>query len=607
MVSHDGANDSDSKENRVSYQFQRLCRLRLGDRRNRKLNQKDDVKSRIKLVFWKGTKPNFGRRSMPSTWRTQLLLQCILILLANPNAMSAGDSSSPKLLRLSIFPQQTELVGAQSRQQFCVTGHFADGSLRDLTTTVAWKVDHPQFVTIATGIAFSRSDGETNITASFEGKTAQATIRVRDSSRQPRLSFRNDVMPIFSKASCNAGTCHGNFNGKNGFRLSLRGENPEFDRLSLTRDTLGRRTNLLDPAASLLLQKPTGELPHEGGIRFQEDSHEYQVLHRWIREGAKPDSGKVAALTKLEVFPQSRVLWHGVNTQQLSARATFSDGSIRDVTHLAVYEPNNEEVGKVSSTGLVHAEKSGQITVVVRFLEKQVACRLAFVPERENFVWKEPPHRNYIDDHVFARLRELQIEPSAIADEATFLRRAYLDVLGVLPTASEVKVYLADSNPNKRAALIDDLLQRPEYADFWAMKWADLLGNEEKAVDAKGVRLFYDWLRVSVGKDKPVDQFARELLLSRGSTYENPAANYFRTNLEPQKSSGDNRPTLHGRSHRLRPLSQSPLRPLDTGRLLWPVRVLRPRANTHGDQQSQGSSRQTRTERRNDRVDGPRR
>jgi hypothetical protein len=349
------------------------------------------------------------------------------------------------------------------------------------------------------------------------------------------VSFRNDVMPIFSKAGCNAGTCHGNFNGKNGFRLSLRGENSDFDLTNLTRDTLGRRICRFDPECSLLLQKPSGGLPHEGGVRFAPDSQEYATLRRWIAEGCRPDLPGVPHVTRLEVSPTDRVLLHGQTTQQLTARATFSDGSVRDVTRMACYEPNVKIVD-ISPEGTVRAQQSGEVTVVVRFLDQQVPCRLAFVPERPNFAWKPVPANNYVDRHVFQRLKELQIEPSTLAEDSTFLRRAYLDVCGVLPTPADVKSFLADRDPHKRSKLIDRLLERPEYADFWALKWADLLRNEEKAVDAKGVRLFQGWLRQQVSTDRPLNQFVGDLLTGLGSTYSHPPANYYRTNLESTRA-----------------------------------------------------------------------
>jgi hypothetical protein len=433
------------------------------------------------------------------------------------------------------LPEEIILTGANSRQQLLITGHYSDGSVADLTHTAQLRADVPNLVKLDGSVVYGLADGPTTITAASAGKEVSVKVQIKNAKITPPLSFRNEVMAVLSKTGCNAGTCHGNFNGKNGFRLSLRGEDPDFDLVSLTRDTHGRRLNVYDPSSSLLLQKPTGQLPHEGGVRFATDAPDYEILHRWIKLGASPDPAGTPKLKKLDVFPGDRVLLHGADQQQLLVRAWFDDGTVRDVTHLAVYEPSAPLV-TVSPQGLVSAEKSGQVTIVVRYLHLQAPVRLAFVPERRDFAWKDVPANNYIDQHIFQRLKELQIEPAELCDDATFLRRAYLDLCGVLPTVKEAKAFLADTDPGKRARLIAQLLERPEYADFWTMKWADLLRNEEKAVDAKGVRHFQKWIRQWVEDDRPLDQFAHELLTAQGSTYENPAANYYRTNLNPQKA-----------------------------------------------------------------------
>jgi hypothetical protein len=451
-----------------------------------------------------------------------------------PTPQAPVPTQTRQLVSLTVFPDKVLLSGAGARQQLQITGHFSDGSLQDLTHSANLKVADP-ILKIQGGVLYGLADGKTNVMVTSAGRQATVPVQVKNAAVTPPLSFRNDVMAVFSKAGCNAGTCHGNFNGKNGFRLSLRGEDPDFDFLSLTHDTHGRRLNVYDPPASLLLQKPTGQLPHEGSVRFGPDSADYATLKRWIAEGAKPDPAATPKLKSLEVTPSDRVLLHGADEQQLVVRASFDDGSVRDVTHLAVYEPSAPMV-TVSPTGLVTAQKSGQVTVVVRYLHLQVPSRLAFRPEHAEFTWKDVPAFNFIDPLIFQRLKELQIEPSGLADEATFLRRAFLDVCGILPTMKETQAYLADKSPDKRAKLIDQLLERPEYADFWTQKWADLLRNEEKAVDAKGVKHFQLWIHQAVSDDRPLDQFVHELLTARGSTYENPAANYYRTNLNPQKA-----------------------------------------------------------------------
>lgn len=457
------------------------------------------------------------------------------LLGEKPQAAQIPAAKNRHLVQLAILPENIVLSGANSRQQVLITGHYSDGSLQDVTHSAKLRVDHSEQVKLSGSVLQGLADGAATLITESEGKTASIKIQVKNATVTPPLSFRNEVMAVLSKTGCNAGTCHGNFNGKNGFRLSLRGQDPDFDLDSLTRDTSGRRLNVFDPPSSLFLQKPTGQLPHEGGVRFATDSPDYTILHRWIQNGAKPDPAGTPKLKALQVYPKDRVLLHGADQQQLLVQATFDDGSVRDVTHLAVYEPSAPMV-TVSPHGLVTAEKSGQVTIVVRYLHLQVPSRLAFVPDRPEFAWKAVPANNYIDKHIFQRLKELQIEPSKLADDATFLRRAYLDLCGMLPSVKETKTFLTDPDPNKRDKLINALLDRPEYADFWAMKWADLLRNEEKAVDAKGVKHFQKWIRQQVSDDRPLDQFVHNLLTARGSTYENPAANYYRTNLDPQKA-----------------------------------------------------------------------
>lgn len=346
------------------------------------------------------------------------------------------------------------------------------------------------------------------------------------------VSFRNDVMAVLSKAGCNMGTCHGNANGKAGFKLSLRGEDPEWDFKILTRDMFGRRTNPADSEQSLVLLKATTEIAHEGGMRFRKGSEEYRILRQWIVDGLKEDLESAPKLERLKVTPLEAILIEPTNQVQLHVQAFFSDGGKRDLNSLAVYEPANQLV-TVSHDGLVSATRLGETTVIVRYLDQQVPVRLAFVSARPDFVWKKIPVRNYVDEHVLAKLRTLRMNPSELCTDSEFARRVYLDLLGILPTAEEARAFVADRRRDKRSALIDRLLQCPEFADFWALKWADLLRNEEKVLDRKGVQAFHRWIRQSIAENKPIDQFVRELLTAQGSTYQNPAANYYRALRDP--------------------------------------------------------------------------
>lgn len=345
-------------------------------------------------------------------------------------------------------------------------------------------------------------------------------------------SFRNDVMAVLSKAGCNAGACHGNQNGKGGFKLSLRGQDPDFDFRSIVKQHGGRRVNRLEPGASLLLRKPTSQVAHQGGKRFPIGSELYEILRGWIAAGTPGPDRTTAQLVDLQVTPRHQVLAAPNQQVQIKAVATFSDGTQRNVTDLACYETSDSVVA-VDPSGMVHRQSFGETTILVRFLNRQLPVHLAFIPARPNFQWSNPPVRNYIDKHIYAKLKSLRMNPSELADDNTFVRRAYLDAIGVLPTMDEAKSFVADPAPDKRQQLIDRLLQRAEFADHWALKWSDLLKNEEKTLDVNGVKAFYDWIRESMAEGKPIDQFVRELVAARGSTYKSPPANYYRANRDP--------------------------------------------------------------------------
>ena len=359
-----------------------------------------------------------------------------------------------------------------------------------------------------------------------------AVVSLPAAAADDDVSFRNDVQAVLSKAGCNMGVCHGNKNGKGGFKLSLRGEDAAFDFGVLTRDVGARRTNPVDPDASLILLKPTMQVPHEGGKRFDADSPEYAILRRWIAAGLPPDREETPRLVGLSVTPTEQVLVEPDDAIPLQVQAAWSDGRSTDVTRLAVYEPSAQTV-TISPDGVVRREDFGELTVLVRYLDRQAAVRLAFVPARPDFAWQAPEPANVIDEHVFAKLRRLRINPSEVCDDAVFVRRASLDLLGLIPTADEARAFVHDADPHKRARLIDDLLQRPEFAEFWALKWADLLRIEEKTLDRKGVQNFHAWIRTAIATDRPVDEFVREIIGSRGSTYASPASNYYRAMRDP--------------------------------------------------------------------------
>jgi hypothetical protein len=344
-------------------------------------------------------------------------------------------------------------------------------------------------------------------------------------------SFRRNVMAAISKSGCNLGTCHGNANGKGGFKLSLRGEDPAGDYQALTREVTGRRVNVFAPAESLLLRKPTMQAAHEGGQRFTIDSPEYKVFFDWIAAGARDDAAQAESVVKLDVEPRQLVLTEPVDHAQLKVIATLSSGSQEDVTRWSCYEPS-QPIVEINESGRVTRTQSGEVTVVVRYLNQQVPVRLAFIRATKGD-WITPPEQNRIDEFVFGKLKSLQLPPAALCDDATFLRRVMLDLCGAVPTADEARRFAQSTSPNKRQQLVEDLLDCPEFAETWALKWSDLLRNEERTIDRKGVDNFNTWLKIQITNDRPWNEMARELLAARGSTYSSPASNYYRALRDP--------------------------------------------------------------------------
>lgn len=337
--------------------------------------------------------------------------------------------------------------------------------------------------------------------------------------------FRHEIMPVFSKAGCNAGACHGAGNGKGNLKLSLRGENPLADFAELTKSRNSKRLNVDNAEASDLLRKPAELTEHEGGRRFGVDSEEYRLLREWIAAGAPADAADTAELMQLTVSPPEAAV-EGTAKIPLRVTAHFSDTTQRDVTEWAVYEPSNL-LAKVSRDGQVTPQRTGETTVVVRFEHLQTPVPLVFLPP-ERGAWPETPEHNVIDTHVYAKLRRTRLQPSAVCDDVTFLRRVYFDLSGLPPGRAAAESFLNSNAPNKRARLVDEVLERQEYADWWAMKWADLLRVDERILDVTGTLAFHKWLRDGAAADKPFDQFTRELITALGSTYQNPPANFYR-------------------------------------------------------------------------------
>ena len=362
--------------------------------------------------------------------------------------------------------------------------------------------------------------------------------RAAPASEDPGPSFRLDVMPILMRSGCNTGSCHGAARGKDGFRLSLFGFDPEADYQRITREISGRRINLALTAESFLLTKATNAVPHGGGARIKPGDEYYNTLKRWLDTGAKNDPGPVPAVVAVVLDPPEGVLDGAGATQQLSLRAKYADGSERDVTSLAVFLTNNDNAAKVDATGLVTAGNRGEAFVMARFETHTVGSHFITLPKGLAFQWANPPAANVIDELIHTKLQKLRINPSAICTDEEFLRRASLDICGVLPTSDEYRSFMASADPQKRAALVDQLLVRKEFVDLWVMKWSELMmiRTVPNEVSYKAMLLYYNWLQERIEANTPIDQLVRELLSAKGGTFTEPATNYFQHERDTLKT-----------------------------------------------------------------------
>ncbi len=383
------------------------------------------------------------------------------------------------------------------------------------------------------GVVFPVADGKTELRVTFGGRTLSVPVEVSKADTTLPISFKLDVMPVFMKAGCNAGSCHGSSRGKDGFRLSLFGFDPEGDYFRLTREQIGRRINLAIPEESLIVQKGLGAVQHTGGVRFGTNSQLCQTLVTWLSAGAPNDSTNLAKLAGIEIFPKGAVLEGPNAMQRLIVRAHYSDGTERDVTPLTVFLSNNDTTAKVSDEGVVTGGQRGEAFIQARYGEYNVGAQIIVVPKGSTFVWPAVAANNYVDEAVYGKLKKLRLAPSAVCDDPTFMRRVSLDLVGRLPTPAETRAFVADPDAGKRERLVDELLGRKEFAELWVMKWAELLEirTRENIVYPKGAVLYYEWLRDEMLTNAPLDRIVQKLITASGGSFDNPAANYYQ--IEP--------------------------------------------------------------------------
>jgi hypothetical protein len=470
--------------------------------------------------------------------RLGLLLACFAV--AAPLRAGVPDDAATRAkivgqpTALLVQPENIVLSGPRAKQQLVITGKYADGSICDLTAFADIACEGGFAVVGNGGFLSPKQNGAGAIVVKAGGQTVKVPVAVKDLDKPQLVSFRRELIASMNVGGCNAGACHGTPSGKNGFKLSLRGFDPAADYLQLTRDVLGRRADRLAPESSLMLQKALGWVPHEGAQRFQATSVPGTTMRDWLAEGLRDDPPDLAPIKGVQILPGSRVQLAPARWQQLTVMATFADNAVRDVTRLTVFSSSDTAVADVTPNGLVEFHQAGEVAILCRYLEELVTIRLTYLEPRQGFVWKAPPETNYVDKHVFAKLKLLSIPPSDVCSDADFVRRAYLDVGALLPTPEEVKSFIDSKDPQKRAKLIDALLERPEYSDFWTLKWSDVLRSNRKTIQVKGIHVFQDWLHRHIESNTPFDQVTREIITASGSTFANPPANYYRIARDPQ-------------------------------------------------------------------------
>jgi hypothetical protein len=480
----------------------------------------------------------------PAMFRQHALPQVLLVLLTLLG--SCLLSSRPAFADFQITPPAVTLDGNFARTQLVVTqrsGNPSNERAADLTHRARYVSSDPRIVQVSeTGLLLAGQNGSATISVRVAETAHDVPVTVKGVVARPAVGFKQDVMPVLTKAGCNAGACHASQYGKGGFKLSVFGFASEEDYHAIVRDGFGRRADTKNPAASLLLRKPTGGVPHEGGQRLHVGSIEYQILEQWLAHGAPPPSAAATKVRALQVYPLRRV--GPLNfTQQLQVQAEYSDGRKRDVTALAKFESRDEGVLSISPQGLLTTLGRGQGVALVRF-EEQTAIVSVVVPYADSLNLDGWVDNNYIDRLAAAKFREIGISPSPLCDDATFLRRAYLDVTGTLPTPEQAASFLDSKSADKRTQLIDALLgltgdpsrdvHNNAYAAFWAMKWADLIRSNSTALGEQGMWALHNWLTESFRDNKPFDRFVRELIAARGSTFSNGPANYYRIAATPE-------------------------------------------------------------------------
>lgn len=464
--------------------------------------------------------------------RFSLLFSLAMLLVSLP-AMAQAEEAS-----LIIFPEQLKLVTKHDRQELIVQQKIGDqlhGQVRD---NITWTSSDSKIVQVDDGLLIPVANGKATITAEVNGKKVAAPVEVTGQEVESAYSFRNNVLPIFAKRDCNSGACHGALAGKGGFRLSLRGYDPESDFFNIVKQDKGRRIELAAPQYSLLLTKPTTAVPHKGGLRLPTESDDFQVVAKWVADGAAPPEPSDAMIERIEVYPAASIQKVG-DEQAFVVTAFYSDGTMRDVTPWVKWSSTNDAVSQVSGDGLASVMGPGEGAIVAWYSSKLAIARTT-VPysgqaSKEDLAKADNRKpRNFIDEQIDAQLKRLNLVASPNCTDAEFLRRAYLDTIGRIPNPDEARSFLADASKDKRDNLIEKLLASPEFVDYWSYKWSDVLMLNGTLLRPTALKTYYDWIHGHVEKNSPWDVMVREIVTSTGESTENGATNFFALNQSPE-------------------------------------------------------------------------
>ena len=447
-------------------------------------------------------------------------------------------SKNKEIIALTAYPPSITLKTKGDFNSVIIVATYSDDVTRDVTYESSVRVEKPDIIDFQDRIVYPKKAGETKLVAEFLGKKVEVPVKISAPDEIRPVSFKLDVMPVFMKAGCNTGSCHGSARGQDRFMLSLFGYDPEGDHYRITREQGTRRINLAIPEESMLVEKAIGTVPHTGGKLFSKYSKHWQTLVSWLEDGAEKDPDDIAKPTSIELFPPSALMEGFGATQQMTVLAQYSDGTTRDITPLTVFQSSNDVSAAIDEHGKVIAGSRGEAFVMARFNVFTVGVPVVVIPEDLKYERPTLPSNNYIDNLVHDKLHKLRMTPSGLCSDEVFVRRLYLDITGLLPTVEESTAFLKDSSPDKRAKLIDQLLEKKEFTELWVMKFSELLQiqtDDNQGMSYKATLRYFNWLKDRIANNVPMDQIVKDLITSSGGTFTHPATNFYQVERDNLK------------------------------------------------------------------------